>query len=163
MKKSYHKVPIFKAPGGIQSFPLGLSFFRLSGFEWVSLNHFPFLEGRAGQNKHLFYEQNKKEKRNMSKSKIMGVMALIAFAMGILLVGNAVAGEKFKGRTVMYGTKWEQINVGDEDGHVVAVYESKGISTNLEGKQFFDGWPIRETGVMDINLKTGVGSGHGYG
>jgi hypothetical protein len=99
----------------------------------------------------------------MSRSKIVGMLALIVFTMGLLLVGDVVAGEKFKGRTVMYGTKWEQINVGDEDGHIVAVYESKGISTNLDGKQFFDGCPIQEMGVMDINLKTGLGSGHGYG
>ena len=30
----------------------------------------------------------------MSKSKIMGMVALIVFVMGILLLGNAVAGEK---------------------------------------------------------------------
>ena len=32
----------------------------------------------------------------MSKSKIIGIMALIAFAMGIFLVGDAVAGERGK-------------------------------------------------------------------
>ena len=99
----------------------------------------------------------------MSKSKIVAMMALIAFAVGILLVGNVVAGEKFKGRTVLYGTKWEQINVGDEDGHVVAVYESRGITTNLDGKRFLDGCILRETGLLDMNLKTGLASGHGYG
>ncbi|MGD0626453.1 MAG: hypothetical protein ABSB32_17265 [Thermodesulfobacteriota bacterium] len=99
----------------------------------------------------------------MSKSKIVGMMVLIVFAMGILLVGDVVAGEKFKGRTVTYTTKWQPIEVGDEDGHVVAVYESRGISTNLDGKRFLDGCPLRETGLVDINLKTGLGSGHGYG
>lgn len=43
----------------------------------------------------------------MSKSKIVGMTVLIAFAMGILLVGDVVAGEKVKGRNVWYGTKWE--------------------------------------------------------
>jgi hypothetical protein len=29
-------------------------------------------------------------------------------------------------RTVWYNIKWEQINVGDEKGHVVVVGETKG-------------------------------------
>ncbi len=78
----------------------------------------------------------------MSKSKIVGMMALIAFAMGILLVGDAVAGENVKARTVTHNTKCQQIDVGDEDGHVVVVGEDKGVSTNLEGKWFADGWSI---------------------
>ena len=75
----------------------------------------------------------------MSKSKIVGMMALIIFAMGILLVGDAVAGEKFKCRTVAFTTKYQQIDVGDEDGHLVAVWEGKGIQNNREGKWFNDG------------------------
>jgi hypothetical protein len=99
----------------------------------------------------------------MSKSKIVAMMALIAFVMGIALVGDVVAGEKFKGRSDLNMLKWEQIKVGDEEGHVVAFYEKKGISTNLEGKQLFDGCLVRETGLLDLNLKTGVGSAQGYG
>jgi len=53
--------------------------------------------------------------------------------------------------------------VGDEEGHVVAFYEKKGISTNLEGKQLLDGYLVRETGLLDLNLKTGLGSAQGYG
>ncbi len=39
----------------------------------------------------------------MSKLKIVGMMALIAFAIGIFLVGDTLAGEKVKGRIVWYG------------------------------------------------------------
>jgi hypothetical protein len=99
----------------------------------------------------------------MSKSKIVGMMALIAFVMGILLVGDALAGEYVKARTVTHNTKFQPIDVGDADGHVVVVLEDKGVSTNLEGKWFADGWSYRDTGLSDINLKTGLGSGHGYG
>jgi hypothetical protein len=98
----------------------------------------------------------------MSKSKIVGIMALIAFAMAILLVGNAAAGEIFKARNVTHTTKWQQIDVGDEDGHVIVVSESKGVTTNLEGKWFAYGWFYRDTALLDLNLKTGVGSAHGY-
>jgi len=99
----------------------------------------------------------------MSKTKIIVLTALISFAIGVGAIGNAVAGEKFKLRTVKYNVKWEPVNVPDEEGHVIAVYEHKGISTNMEGKTFGDGWVTWETGLVDINLKTGLGSGHGYG
>ncbi len=97
----------------------------------------------------------------MSKSKIVGMMALIAFAMGILLVGDALAGEKFKCREVTYVTKSEKINVGDEKGHVIAIMEGKGIQSNKEGKTFCEGWVHWEAGRLDINPKTGV-TGNGY-
>lgn len=46
---------------------------------------------------------------------------------------NAVAGEKFKTSTVYYAVKWEQVDVPDEEGHLVAALEAKGISRNMEG------------------------------
>ncbi len=98
----------------------------------------------------------------MSKSKIVGIIGLIAFAMGIVLVGDVVAGEKVKVRKVQHLLKWEQINVGDEEGHVVGAAEWKGVTMNLGGKQFCDGCLDRNTGLLDMNRKTGVGSGHGY-
>jgi len=97
----------------------------------------------------------------MSKSKIVGMMALIAFTMGIVLVGNAVAGEKIKCRTVYYNTKWNQVNVGDEKDHVVAMAESKGIISNKEGKTFGDGWLAWTGGLYDLGPK-GPNLGDGY-
>ena len=99
----------------------------------------------------------------MSKSKMVGMMVLIVFAMSILLVGDALAGEKFKCRTVGYTTKFQPIDVGDEDGHVVGVWECKGIQTNMEGKWFNNGWVDIERGFSDVNVKTGVGSIFFYG
>ena len=52
--------------------------------------------------------------------------------------------------------------MGDEEGHVIAIYESKGINTNLQGKKFLDGWLYRETGLIDINGKAGTWSAQGY-
>jgi len=97
----------------------------------------------------------------MSKLKIVGIMALIAFAMGILLAGNALAGEYVKAREVMYTTKWEQINVGDEKDHVVAVGEFKGINSNMQGKTFLDGFLNYSVGYYDISPKNGL-TGNGY-
>jgi hypothetical protein len=99
--------------------------------------------------------------RNMSMSKIVAMMALIAFALGILLVGDVVAGEYFKCRGVYHTTKWEQINVGDEKDHVVAVSESKGMYSNMEGKTFGEGWLGVCVGFLDISPKTGpIGNGY---
>ncbi len=98
----------------------------------------------------------------MSKSKIVGMMALITFVMGMLLVGDAAAGEKFKGRTVMYSTKWEQIGVPGEEKHLMALADSKGISSNTEGKAFGEGTVERSVAVLDIDLKAETGFYHGY-
>ena len=98
----------------------------------------------------------------MSKSKIVGMTVLIAFAMGILLVGDVVAGEKVKGRNVWYGTKWEQINVPGEEKHLMGVSESKAIATTLEGKAFNDGLLWESVGLYDVDLKAETGSAHGY-
>jgi hypothetical protein len=99
----------------------------------------------------------------MSRFKIFAFITLITLAFGVVIVGDALAGEKVKLRSVMYGTKWEQINVGDEEGHVIAVYEAKGIDTNMQGKKFMDGWLYRESGLMDMNGKAGTWSAQGYG
>ena len=98
----------------------------------------------------------------MSKSKIVAMMALIAFALGIFLVGNAMAGEKFKGRTVWYMTKWEQIGVPGEEKHLMVLQEAKGISSNTEGKAFGEGTVDRLVQFVEIDLKTETGSSHGY-
>jgi hypothetical protein len=92
----------------------------------------------------------------MSKSKIVAMMALIAFAVSIFLVGNAVAGEKVKWRDVWVTKKWEQINVADEKDHVIALWEGSGITCNLEGKTFLDGWAANGAAITDINPKTGA-------
>lgn len=98
----------------------------------------------------------------MSRYKMFAFIALITLAFAVTLIGDALAGEKVKFRTGLYGTKWEQVAVGDEEGHVVAVYDAKGLITNLEGKKFLDGWLLRESGLMDINGKAGAWSGQGY-
>jgi len=98
----------------------------------------------------------------MGKSKIIALIAVVGFAFAITTVGNAVAGERLKLRTIKYTVKWEQLNVGDEEGHVIGVHEAKGIVSNMEGRSFGDGWALRYVALLDINPKTGVTSGNGY-
>jgi hypothetical protein len=98
----------------------------------------------------------------MSRFKVLAFIALITLAFGVALVGDALAGEKVKARTVLYRVNWQQIEVGDQKGHVYVLYESKGIETILQGKAFCDGWSLRQGGFLDINLKSGAGYAHGF-
>jgi hypothetical protein len=98
----------------------------------------------------------------MSRFKLAVFIALITLAFSVALVGNVMAGEKFKGRTVKHLLKWEQTNVGDEEGHVIVLFEAKGISTDLQGRSYTDGWVEHEEGLFDMNTKTGAGSCQGY-
>ena len=94
----------------------------------------------------------------MSRFKLFAFIALIALAFAVTLVGDALAGEKVKCRVVGYTVKWEQVEVGDQEGHVVAVAEAKGINSTILGKTMPDGMLYRLPCLLDINLKTGVGS-----
>jgi hypothetical protein len=65
----------------------------------------------------------------MSKSKIVGIMALVAFAMGIFLVGDALAGERGKvsNREIWVMTSNQTLKAPDMEGHILSLWEVKGI------------------------------------
>jgi hypothetical protein len=65
----------------------------------------------------------------MCKFKIVVMMVLIAFAMSIVLVADAVAAEKGKvaGRQVFYMTTIQTLKVPDVEGHTINLLEAKGI------------------------------------
>ncbi len=94
----------------------------------------------------------------MSKSKIVGILALVGFAMGSLLVSDALAEErgKISMREVLYGTTFHIQKVSDVEEHAIIAYEAKGIA-------FYEKWGtclVTETGTLDF-LK-GEGPGKGY-
>jgi len=88
---------------------------------------------------------------------------ILAIAIVGLFMGVSLAGEKMKGRTVKHHVKWEGVDVGDKEGHVVGVYENKGIQTVLAGRRSADGAILREIGILDLDTKAPSGSGSGYG
>ena len=96
----------------------------------------------------------------MSNFRMTVLVALVISAIGVTAIGNAVAGEKFKLRTVKYATKWEQIEIGDVEKHVINLNDAVGIVTNMEGKAFGDGWPMRHIGLGDGSPKGAVASGY---
>ncbi len=94
----------------------------------------------------------------MSKSKIVAMMALIVFAMGIFLVGDAAAGEsgKIAGGDVFYIPTTHTLKVPDVEEHAIFAFEGKGIT-------FYEKWGAclaNETGIMD--LVKGEGTCQGY-
>ena len=97
----------------------------------------------------------------MSKSKILGIMVLVAFVMGIFLVANAVAAEKFKWRGVWYMVKVHSVDVPGEEGRIMLIREDKGILTVLQGSKLMDGMAGVNVPSVDLNTKTGTGFGHG--
>jgi len=99
---------------------------------------------------------------NMAAIRVMAFVALIAL-VAMAVVGDALAGEKWKGRTVWYAVKWEQVNVPGEEGHLVAVCEAKAIGSRIEGEVLREGQIEHVAQLLDIDLKTGLGHGHGYG
>ena len=94
----------------------------------------------------------------MSRFKLIAFIALITLAFGVALVSDALAGEKVKGRIVGYTVKWEQVGVGDQEGHVIAVLEDKGIDSGLMGGTLPAERLYRGVTLLDANLKTWVGS-----
>jgi len=71
----------------------------------------------------------------MSKFKIVGMVTLIAFAIGIVSMGDTVAAEsgKLAFRHVLYITTIHTLKVPDVEGHTNVLYEAKGID-------FYEKW-----------------------
>ncbi len=96
----------------------------------------------------------------MSWSKILTVTTVVLFIFGLAMIDCAVAGEKVKWHGASFTTNWQQIEVGDEEGHVMAVFEQKQIYINEK-----TGEKTASTAVnsVDMNLKTGLGTVTGWG
>jgi hypothetical protein len=96
----------------------------------------------------------------MSKFKIVGMMALIAFAMGIFLVGDAVAGERGKiiAREVYYVTTIHTLKVPDVEGHTNNLFEAKAIGFSEKWGAYL----IYETLTLDITKGEGTHQGYNH-
>jgi hypothetical protein len=95
----------------------------------------------------------------MLKSKSMSATIVVVFVFATVLIDCAIAGEKIKTSATSVRTKWHPIEVGDEGGHTIAVYENKQVyADDING--------LSSTGVnkgiLDMNFKTGKGTVRGY-
>jgi hypothetical protein len=103
-----------------------------------------------------------KRRKIMSQSKVISATTIIIFIFTIAMVNCALAGEKikYKSHGAIFTDKWEQTEVGDEKGHVLAVSHSKQIYFNeITGEKHVSA----TVNTIDINFKTGQGSAQGYG
>ena len=99
----------------------------------------------------------------MFRAKLFTVLTVVLFVLGIATIDNAVAGEKqkIKSHGANYTTTLHQIEVGDEEGHVLIIYENRAVYfSEISGEKAAD----RGVGFMDINpKKPGEIFGQGYG
>ena len=96
----------------------------------------------------------------MHRIRLLIVLTVVLFISGTAMHNFALAGEKFKAHGASTTVQWEQIEVGDVEGHVIGITKSKAIYfDDLTGEIS----PHISIGLMDFNLNSGLGSGHGYG
>ena len=82
--------------------------------------------------------------------KIFIVLAIAFFVVAFTAPGVAFAGEKVKIKShgVSYTTLINQLDVGDEEGHIILIYEQRSIFANeISGDKF----PDRSVGFMNVN------------
>jgi hypothetical protein len=93
--------------------------------------------------------QKHKGEKNMSKSKIVGMMALIAFAMGIPLVGNALAGKEATETftTGVYSTS-KVITLGQD--YIYGAGEGFGIIVGDTGKEMVHGASVHPVYLFQV-------------
>jgi len=95
----------------------------------------------------------------MAKSKLFTGLIVILFFLGMAPPDFAAAGEKVSVSATSVRTNWQSMEVEDEPGHIIAVFENKNIY--LDEKTGEKSTGINK-GILDMNLKTGKGTVKGY-
>ncbi len=94
----------------------------------------------------------------MSLRNIFNLTISVVFILSIST--SAMAGEKLKSHGTSVTTKYEMMKVGDVEGHVIMISESKQVYFNeISGEKYFG----TAHNIVDGNMITGVGSLKGYG
>ena len=107
----------------------------------------------------LILIQHAERRKSHVSVKIFSVISLLLFVLGIATI-DCTAGEKFKSHGVSFVTDSKQIEVGDEEGHVLLLVDQKQLYINdTTGKKMVS----TSKNLMDINFKTGQGTLKGYG
>ena len=96
----------------------------------------------------------------MSWSKILTIITVVVFVFGLAMIDCAVAGEKIKVHGVSFVTNFNQMEVGDEEGHLLLLIEQKVLYIDEKTGERMVG---TSKNLMDVNVKTGQGTLQGYG
>ena len=95
----------------------------------------------------------------MSWSKIVAVLTVVLLVFGIAMIDCAVAGEMKKATATSVQTKFHPIKVGDEEGHIIGVFENTLVYIASDTGEKSLGL---SKGFLDMNMKTGIGTMRGY-
>ncbi len=97
----------------------------------------------------------------MSLYRICSVTTAIILFFGFVAIDCAVAGEKVKIKAsgTSINTKWHEIEVGDADGHVIAVFQNTQAWTNDTNGEKMTAY---SRGTMDLHKNTGQATMEGY-
>jgi hypothetical protein len=95
----------------------------------------------------------------MYQTKISKLILMTFIFLILVFVNYSIAGEKVTMHGTVVTTKYNQLEVDDEDGHVIAVTESKQVHFNkATGEKF----PQVSKVILDFNYKTGQGTLQSY-
>ena len=99
----------------------------------------------------------------MSRLRISVFSLLIILALGFMTMSNAAAGEiiKFRSKHINVATRFDTVEVGDKPGHVVALFQAKGVGSRYEGPEE-PPYKIEISGTGDYQ-GDGTGKELGYG
>lgn len=95
----------------------------------------------------------------MSISKIVAISTVILFVFGFVMIDSAVAGEKIKWQGTSLATETKQIEIGDEEGHLLMLVKQKQLYILPDGTKLAGD----SVSTMDINPKMKQFSLTGYG
>ena len=95
----------------------------------------------------------------MSIFKIVAVSTVILFVFGFVMIDSAVAGEKIKWQGTSLTTETNQIEAGDEEGHMLMLVKQKQLYILPDGRKLVGD----SVSTMDINPKMKQFSLTGYG
>ncbi len=96
----------------------------------------------------------------MSWYRILPTVTVVMVLI-VLVASPALAGEtvKTKATGTSINTKWHQIEIGDTEGHVVAVFQNTQVwISEITGERA----TAFSRGTMDLNKKSGQGTMKGY-
>lgn len=92
---------------------------------------------------------------------ILMVTLAIVFSVSIAMIDSVGAGEteNADGSATSVNTKWQTIEVGDEEGHVLGLFENTQLWVrDANGEKIIS----HSRGIMDLNTKLGHGTLQGY-
>jgi len=98
----------------------------------------------------------------MFRSRFYTLTIALIMIFGTGAIDCAMAGEtvKLKASATSINTKWEEMEVGDVEGHVIGLFQNTQVWINdMTGEKSTQ----YSRGTMDFNRKTGQGTMNGYG